>query len=208
MNLFSSRSFFLALCLTLSAGANANLIVNGGFEEPAVTPGNWDYFSSGDVAGWDGSNIEIWNNYTYQGVTVTAAEGEQHAEINAHPDSGNFTISQSFSTQVGQSYDVSFSYRARANNSESFEFGLSDTGGAFSSVVLDDHTTSAWSVYEDSFVANDTTSSVWFSSITDGTIGNFIDDVSVTSSVPSPGTLVMMMIGLLGLGAARRQARR
>ena len=70
-------------CLTLwpsrsaTAGATgastalANLIVNGGFEDNAVASGNWAFFASSNVNGWEGSNIEIWDNYG----GVSAAEG-------------------------------------------------------------------------------------------------------------------------------------
>ena len=91
----SLKSFYTS-CLgamfgLLCVGANANLIVNGGFEDNTVAVGNWAYFSSASVNGWDGDNIEIWN----QMGGVVAPEGTKHAELNAHPFDGSvFSIFQ------------------------------------------------------------------------------------------------------------------
>lgn len=192
-------SLIAALGLLLSVGASANLLVNGGFEDNNVAPGTWSWYTSDDVNGWDGSNIEIWDSFN----GVAAAEGSQHAELNAHPSAQNgFSIFQTFGTVVGQEYDVSFFYRARANNNEAFEFSVGNLGG-----LMDDHTTSDWSLFQDSFTASSQTSTIRFTSITSGTIGNFLDGVSVTSSVPAPGTLALVVMGLFGLGAARRRVK-
>ncbi len=192
-------SLIAALGLLFSFGANANLLVNGGFEDNNVAPGSWSWYTSDNVNGWDGSNIEIWDSFN----GVAAAEGDQHAELNAHPsDDASFTIFQNFGTVVGQEYDVSFFYRARANNNEAFEFSVGSLGG-----LMNNHTTSEWSLFQDSFVASDLTSTVRFTSFTSGTIGNFLDGVSITSSVPAPGTLALVVMGLFGLGAARRRVK-
>lgn len=200
MRLISFKnSLIAALGLLLSAGASANLLVNGGFEDNDVNANSWKAYNSSDVAGWDGSRIEIWD--TFNGVL--AAEGSQHAELNADPNSqAGFTIFQNFNTVVGQQYDVSFYYRARANNNEVFEFSVGGLGATMS-----DHTTSSWSMFHDSFVASDWTSTIRFTTVTTGTIGNFLDGVSVTSSVPAPGTLALVVMGLFGLGAARRRVK-
>lgn len=200
MKLLNIKNLLIAaLGLLISAGASANLLVNGGFEDNAVNPNNWAWYVAGDVNGWDGSNIEIWDSFN----GVSAAEGSQHAELNAHPSNqAGFTIFQNFGTVVGQSYDVSFYYRARANNNEVFNYSVGSLSG-----TMTDHTTSSWSLFQDSFVASDWTSTISFTSVTTGTIGNFLDGVSVTSSVPAPGTLALVVMGLFGLGAARRRVK-
>src|SRR6187402_2392171 len=120
LNTFSyTRCLGVLVGVLLAVSANANLIVNGGFEENAVSPGNWAYFASASVNGWDGDNIEIWN----QMGGVVAPEGQQHAELNAHPfDSSVFSIYQNFATVVGVTYDVSFFYSARVDSNEQFNF--------------------------------------------------------------------------------------
>lgn len=54
----SLKSFYAScIGLTLSLlclGANANLIVNGSFEDNTVAAGGWQAFDSANVNGWDG----------------------------------------------------------------------------------------------------------------------------------------------------------
>lgn len=192
-------------CLSVLAGflfalsANANLIVNGGFEDNNVAAGNWAYFSSASVNGWDGDNIEIWNQFS----GVVAPEGQQHAELNAHPFDGSvFSIFQSFATVVGQIYDVSFFYSARVDSNEQFSFSAGTL-----SALLNDHVVGSWTQYTGSFVANSSLSTITFSTYDAGTYGNFLDDVVVTANanVVESNPLVMLLIGFAGLILIRRR---
>ncbi|HEY0893536.1 MAG TPA: hypothetical protein VGE32_10815 [Cellvibrio sp.] len=195
---------FYTLCLgamlsALCVGANANLIVNGGFEDNNVAAGNWAYFSSASVNGWDGDNIEIWDSFG----GVVAPEGTQHAELNAHPFDGSvFSIFQNFATVVGQTYDVSFFYSARVNSNEQFSFSAGSLAA-----LLNDHVVGSWKQYTGSFVASSTISTITFTSYDAGTYGNFLDNVVVTAkaSVVESSPLVMLLIGLAGLVWIRRK---
>ncbi len=193
----------LGASLAVVTPASANLIENGSFEDPNVTTGTWEFFTADDVDGWNGSNIEIWES-GFNGVI--AYEGSQFAELNAHPDmDGPFGIYQEINTVVGQNYNLSFAYRARQSNSESFMLSLiSDS--VSTDWTLTDHVTGEWSLFNGMFEATSTTTTVTFTSVSpDGTIGNFLDDVKVTAKVPEPGTLALMGLGLLGLSFRRRQ---
>ncbi|MDN3641004.1 PEP-CTERM sorting domain-containing protein [Simiduia curdlanivorans] len=192
-------SVALVLGLVLAASANANLIVNGSFEDNDVAEGTWQYFAADDVNGWDGSNIEIWDGLN----GVASAVGEQHAELNAHPYAGEFSIFQNFATVVGQSYDVSFFYSARQSNAESFAYSVGSLMGE-----LTDHVVGTWSQFQGSFIASSEMSQIRFTSITNGTVGNFLDGVVVAASVPEPGSLVLLALGLFGLGFARKSIAR
>ncbi len=192
-------------CLSVLAGflfavsANANLIVNGGFEDNNVAAGNWAYFSSASVNGWEGDNIEIWNQFS----GVVAPEGQQHAELNAHPFDGSmFSIFQSFATVIGQTYDVSFFYSARVDSNEQFSFSAGTLAA-----LLNDHVVGSWTQYTGSFVANSSLSTITFSTNDAGTYGNFLDDVVVTAkvNVVESNPLVMLLIGFAGLILIRRR---
>jgi len=199
----SLKSFYTT-CLgamfgLLCVGANANLIVNGGFEDNTVAVGNWAYFPSASVNGWEGDNIEIWN----QMGGVVAPEGTQHAELNAHPFDGSvFTIFQNFATVVGQTYDVSFFYSARVDSNEQFSFSAGTLAA-----LLNDHVVGSWTQYSGSFVASSALSTITFTSFNAGTYGNFLDDVVVTAqaNVVESSPLVMLLIGLAGLVLIRRK---
>lgn len=197
-----ASSLLAASAGALSLSATANVLVNGGFENPNVNTGSWQYFSAADVDGWNGSNIEIWDNLN----NVSAFEGSQFAELNSHPGTGQaFTIFQDFSTVQGQWYNVSFAYRARANNNEAFQADINGLAN-IESWLIDDHTTSQWSTFSSSFLADSSQSSIAFTTIvpSTGTIGNFIDDVKV-SAVSEPATLALLGLGIAGLGLARRR---
>lgn len=191
------------LALMVSMTANAGLIINGGFENNDVNggAGGWQWYSSGDVDGWEGSNIEIWDDFG----AIGPYEGEQHAELNAHPSNGGaFSIFQTFSTVQGASYDLFFAYGARSNNNESFLVELIG-GNALLNQLVDDHTVNVWSTFSHEFVADSTQTTLRFTSVTPrtGTVGNFLDAISVVR-VPAPGTFLLLAAGLFGLGYRRK----
>jgi hypothetical protein len=154
------------------------------------------------VNGWDGDNIEIWN----QMAGVVAPEGQQHAELNAHPFDGSvFSIYQNFATVVGQTYDVSFYYSARVDSNEQFSFSVGTLAA-----LLNDHVVGSWKQYTGSFVANSLVSTITFTTNDSGTYGNFLDDVVVTAkaNLVESNPLVMLLLGLGCLVFIRRRNSR
>ena len=107
-----NRILVLGLLLSTSwvTSVNANLIINGGFENP--TTGNrlgggsdWDYYAAASVPGWEGDNIELWT-----GRQPTAIEGQRYAELNAHGNnSGAWSIFQTFDTSESSSRQTKLS---------------------------------------------------------------------------------------------------
>lgn len=212
-------SCMAALVLFCTSANAANLIVNGGFEDPVLstTVGNrdsnthsdWNYFDSSAVTGWDGYNIEIWNS---SNMGTVGYEGVQHAELNSHP-AGDYNLYQGFTTVVGQTYQISFAYMARSSSDESFEVGIVNDTADFgvSSVfaeTLDDHVTGQWSTYTGTFIATSDYSIIYFKALTPtGTVGNFLDDVAV-SAVPVPAAVWLFSSALIGfIGFGRRRNR-
>ncbi|GGY75463.1 hypothetical protein GCM10011613_21220 [Cellvibrio zantedeschiae] len=200
MTLLKAKCTAFIAGLLLAGSANANLIVNGGFEDNAVANGNWSWFPASSVNGWEGSNVEIWHNL----FGIASAEGQQHAELNADGgNSGAWSIFQQFGTVVGQSYDVSFAYRAR-ESSDLFKFVV----GSINSTFTNSDTTQ-WKLFSSSFVATSTLTTLTFTSLNTGTYGNLLDDVKVNAhvSLPESNTFALFAIGLIGLGLVRRRAK-
>jgi hypothetical protein len=203
--------FALVFSVTLSTTASANLVVNGSFEAPDIPDNSWSGLNPGSVPGWlaDPANVEIWDSLN----GVVSAEGEQHAELNSG-GTGPFNLWQSFDTVAGQLYTFSFAHRARvANANEQFGAALFDgqitalTGFDAATLIYDSgviNNTSDWTYVSVGFVAVSDLTTLAFKSINpEGTVGNFIDDVSVV--VSAPATLGLFSLMLAGFVAARRR---
>lgn len=205
------KAILAASVLSCAAASNANIIVNGSFEDSIVGNNQWKVFTSANVNGWDGSTIEIWDSLQ----NFDSYEGDQHAELNAHNNNGNvFSIFQNFATTAGISYDVSFAYAARTNNGEQFSFDIESDNAIIDSVLFNNDLVKQWSLFETSFVATGALSKIIFTSVTPatGTLGNFLDDVIVTPSdelstvnASAPASVALILAGMFGLMFSRRK---
>ncbi len=186
-----------------------NLIQNGGFEHIGVRSGSWQYYSNNrnryTDLGWDygDSAMEIWGTPF---LGVTAPEGRQIAELNAHgAGRTQYTFQQSFETEVGTTYAYGFAYKARRHNSESFFAGIE---GISDDTLFDDHTRRDWLYFNSSFIATDTTATIVFASNDrlGDTTGNLLDAVYVTN-VSEPGIFALLSAGVAGLFIGRRKIK-
>lgn len=184
---------FFALALLLVSGVtHASLIVNGSFENNNIRANSYKAFSAGTVSGWDGTNMELWDNFK----NFAAYDGDQYIELNAHGVNGAYSIFQSITTTQGNVYDISFAYAARSNTNESFLFEVIDgSNETVFSQIIDDHTVKTWSVFETSFVALSDITEFRFTSITSGTVGNLVDALTVTTA-PAVLTLASAFVAV------------
>ncbi|GEA10745.1 hypothetical protein KUL49_11200 [Alteromonas sp. KUL49] len=185
MRLKFSLTFLLLLFFSTNVIANiiqttvtANELVNGGFEDNNVANGGWMWTSSDNVNGWDGSNIEVWNNLFGFG----AFEGTNYIELNAHGSGKSYSIYQSFYTDAGAIYDLSFAYAARRSTNEAFSVEvINELGDSILSVEINDHSIKQWQLYQTQFIANSALTTLRLSTISLGTLGNLIDNITVVS---------------------------
>ncbi len=199
----ASRVVGAAALMLGSFSSHAGLIVNGDFEANTVNAGSWSWLPSSQIEGWQGSNMEIWHDMN----GVQAVSGQHFIELNAHGNNqGAWSIFQSFATDIGQQYQLSFYYRARNNINEQFELSLGDTSWLF-----DDHTTQGWAHYNNYFVAESSSMTLRFTSLNQGTMGNLLDAVQVSAvpaqqaaEVPAPAGIGAFTLGLAALMAGRR----
>jgi hypothetical protein len=171
----SRKTLLLAAfaALLFAGAANANMLTNGGFE-------------TGDFTGWTVSS----GPFTFVGSPGYLSSNEAILGTAGSVE----TISQTFATTPGQSYDVSF-YLANDDfaNSNSFSAlwnGTSMLAPAFNSDAFE------YTKYSFSAIANSTNSTLSFAFQNDNSVFH-LDDVNAT--VPEPGSMWLLSSGLLGL---------
>ena len=189
------------MILPLSS-AQANVIVNGGFEAPNIAPGTFSVFAA--IPGWTlvaGHSIEIQDH-----IAGSPFEGDQFVELDSFDNS---SMQQLVPTTALQPYTLSFAYSPRpgvaaASNGISVFFnGGLVTALATSGIGLPD---TAWTVYSFTVVPTTATSSLVFSATgVSDQLGGYIDDVRLVAA-PEPVTLSLLALGLAGVAARRFRA--
>lgn len=195
----------LALLSSVSWAAGPNLITNGGFESSSFS-GGFTTFAAGSsgLTGWTigQDSVDLINTYW------APSSGKYSLDLSGNQDG---TISQSFSTVVGQKYVVSFDMAAnpddRADPVKLMQVGLSQQPVYEFSSVGHTHSNMGWTTQSFSFVATSTSSTLHFASMQDSAGGVALDNISV-SAVPEPETYALFLAGLGLMGAiARRRAQ-
>ncbi len=157
---------------------------NGSFETPTIAANSWSSVLESAVPGWETSatdnRIEIWRS-PFQGVPVP--QGSQFAEINANQRA---TMFQDVATTPGETIRWQVQHRGRTGvDVMEVRLGAPDATLALRTTAS---TGLTWTTYSGLYTvpAGQTTTRLAFVSISsangNATFGNFIDDVSVTSS--------------------------
>jgi len=192
-----------AAALLASASANATviqLVKNGSFEANAVGNGSWTTLSS--MNNWTvGQNgVEVRNN-----VSGAASNGSMYVELDT---SANSWISQSFNTMADYSYTVSFDYSPREYTSWSTNaievLWAGQSVGVFSgnSSTAGNH----WQHVSLQLQGFGPSTELQFRAVgTSDSVGGSLDNVSVSTTVPEPGTLASVVLGLGLLGFTLRR---
>jgi len=205
--------------LTLGAApAEANLIVNGSFEDPTVPVGGFINFGGGSTAitGWTVVGVDssvVNGTFTQSGIVFQAQDGNQWSDL-AGVTSNSMTsgVMQGIATMIGQAYEVSF-YVGSATDNYFFFPGtvdLSIDGGA--RVSYTNPTAPAnmldWKLFTVQFTATSTTTNLTF--FNGSAANNFlgaIDNVSLTA-VPEPTSVAFLVMGAAGLAICTARRRR
>ncbi|AQQ69747.1 hypothetical protein SMSP2_00081 [Limihaloglobus sulfuriphilus] len=181
--------------MVLALTVNANLIVNSGFEDPAVTATAYNLTGT-DIPGWvipDGYAVDL----AHPSDKWVAASGDQSLALNALTYG---KITQQIATIPQAIYELTFMYAGNP----AIEGGIAKTlvTAAGSSQQYDFDTTGythadmGWTQQVLVFAATDNVTTVSFESLIDGINSPAIDDVSVVmTQIPEPAAIAILAIG-------------
>lgn len=171
-----------SMTVTENAWADkVNLLVNGSFEQSSITPPNglFSELPSGSLAitGWT-----VETKLDYINLFWQTKDGTHSIDMNASPARGK--ISQSFSTQIGKSYQVNFLLAGNPSCSTSVIKKIAVTAASAQEEFTFDITgltqiNMGWTEKSFTFQANNTTTTLTFSSLTDSNCGAALDKVEV-----------------------------
>ncbi len=138
-----------------------------------------------------------------------AAQANHFAAFGGGNVPGVETLSQSFTTVAGRTYNVSFQYGAFNATSEQLVYALTGTPGATLSSSGTSNLDSLFTSYTTSFVGTGAATTISFTVAAQAgdNADIFLDSVSV-ASVPEPAVWGLMIagFGMVGFAARRRQS--
>ena len=210
MNRNPVRTLSACAALFAAAAAHANLLSNGSFESGNFSPPSNATMSlaagstaidswlvNADVLAWIGTG-NPWN--------LTANEGARFLDLTDYSFGAPFGgVSQTIATMAGATYKLSFDLGSSTQwgRPSAVQASAAGTLATFASPSTGGN--NQWQNVSMEFVATASTTTI---SLRGATGQNYIGldnaDVEFVRGVPEPGTMVLSLIGLGGLVAARR----
>ena len=204
--------------VSLFGEAQANLIVNGSFEQGNYTGGWWGSVwtdiepGSTNLTGWANTGQGIINWHDNQAM-VNPFDGTKVVDLN---NSGNGlgdtgVLSQSFATSIGENYQLKFYLAGPGtffSDPRQVQVNIAGIQHVFSQAASP-NTALVWGEKNLTFTATAATTTLAFSSVDgSGYWGPLLDMVSVDAAVPEPSTLANLACGAaLMLVFGRRRSK-
>jgi len=195
------RMIVALLLLGITPSAFAATLINGGFE-------------AGNFSGWTSfsGNVSV-EQFVPANPCCQPSSGTYFANFNSADAAPNGTLSQSFSTIIGQEYQLGFYFGKGGPGPGTASLGVSLTGaGTLVNTTVSDSVggePGAYAQFIYSFIADAATSTLTFTDTSSGTssFDALLDNVTV-SQVPEPSTIGAILLSTLVLPAAYRRRRR
>lgn len=199
----------VSLCAAtlFSVGANAGIIFQDNFDAEAGAANasilNYTAFTNWTVS--DGS-VDVVANSNGWGITCAGGSGKC-VDLDGSTGNAGILTSSLLSLAAG-TYNLSFDISGNQRNGSADSFTLAL--GGFLNESFNLSASAPWQTVTRSFtVSSNTANSIVFNHAGGDNIGIMLDNVSLSKTdVPAPGTLVLFGLGLIGLGFARRNARK
>lgn len=215
-----------SLMSVLPAVSNANLLVNGGFELPALSATYASYGQGADIGGWTvvgtgdpiNSMAVLRNDYMEYGNTLAFSPhgGVQSIDLTGGGNRGFNGVRQSVATTAGADYEISFWVGNQDAAFPAYTLAsavLLDIDGTTVGTFSNGDDTSAdvnWRQFTYGFQATSATTTITFYNATPSDdLMSGLDDVVLTSAaIPEPTSLALLTVGALGAMRQHRRNRR
>ena len=199
------KGIAVAMVAALASSADANIVVNGSFEDPSITSGFVAYFAgSTDITGWtvtaptSAQGVDIVNAVQF-GNPAWAVDGIQSVELAGTPGRGG--VEQALPTTPGAGYVLSFALSSQSLSPIAGGVSVFWNGELVETLTSPEFGT--WQTFTYNLIGGPGASSLLaFSGNIDGFQGTLLDNVVVV--VPSPGAAAMLAAALVPTARRRR----